>query len=71
MEIQALGDLEFAENSMSIYNSNGKEVSSSVEVIRQSPRAVTLAIGRLAAGTYLIMIESPDNKVFVGRLIKR
>ncbi|MEB2781766.1 T9SS type A sorting domain-containing protein [Algoriphagus sp. C2-6-M1] len=71
VEIQALGDLEFAENSMSIYNSNGKEVSSSVEVIRQSPRAVTLAIGRLAAGTYLIMTESPDNKVFVGKLVKR
>ncbi|MEB2778079.1 T9SS type A sorting domain-containing protein [Algoriphagus sp. D3-2-R+10] len=71
VEIQALGDLEFAENSMSIYNSNGKEVSSSVEVVHQSPNKVTLAISRLAAGTYLIMIESPDNRVFVGKLVKR
>ncbi|MEB2778083.1 T9SS type A sorting domain-containing protein [Algoriphagus sp. D3-2-R+10] len=64
-------DLEFAENSMSIYNSDGKEVSSSVEVVHQSPSKVTLAISRLAAGTYLITIESPDNREFVGKLIKR
>ena len=71
VEIQALGDLEFAENSMRIYNSTGKEVSSSVEVIRQSSGSVRLAISRLAAGTYVVMVESLDSRVFVGKLIKR
>ena len=71
VEIQALGDLEFAENSMKIYDPNGKDVSSLVEVIRQSPSSVTLAISRLAAGTYVIMVESQDSRVFVGKLIKR
>lgn len=71
VEIQALGDLQFAENSMRIYDPNGKDVSSSVEVIRQSPSSVTLTISRLAAGTYVIMVESRDNRVFVGKLIKR
>jgi len=71
VEIQALGDLQFAENSMRIYDQNGKEVSSSVEVIRQSPSSVTLAISRLAAGTYVIMVESQDSRVFVGKLIKQ
>lgn len=69
--IQALGDLEFAENSMKIYDPNGKDFSSSVEVVRQSPSSVTLAISRLAAGTYVIMVESQDSRVFVGKLIKR
>ncbi|SFB45353.1 T9SS type A sorting domain-containing protein [Algoriphagus aquimarinus] len=71
VEIQALGDLEFAENSMRIYDPNGKEVSSIVEVIRQSPSSVTLAISRLAAGTYVIMVESQDSGVFVGKMIKQ
>lgn len=70
VEIQALGDLKFAENSMRIYNSSGKEVSSNVEVVHQSPSKVTLAISRLAAGTYLIRMESADNRVFVGKMIK-
>ncbi|SFU12273.1 Por secretion system C-terminal sorting domain-containing protein [Algoriphagus locisalis] len=71
VEIQAMGDLEFAENSMRIFDNSGKDVSSSVEVIRQSSNAVTLAIARLSAGTYVIMVESQDNRVFVGRLIKQ
>ncbi|WP_425638459.1 T9SS type A sorting domain-containing protein [Algoriphagus yeomjeoni] len=71
VEVQALGDLEFAENSMRIFDNSGKDVSSSVEVIRQSSNAVTLAIARLSAGTYVIMVESQDNRVFVGRLIKQ
>ncbi|WP_339707972.1 T9SS type A sorting domain-containing protein [Algoriphagus aquimarinus] len=71
VEIQALGDLQFAENSMRIYDPNGKDVSSSVEVIRQSPSSVTLTISRLAAGTYVIMVESQDSRVFVGKLIKQ
>ncbi|PZX48297.1 T9SS type A sorting domain-containing protein [Algoriphagus chordae] len=71
VEIQALGDLKFAENSMRIYNSSGREVSSSVEVIRQSSSSVSLAIARLSAGTYVIMVESRDNRVFVGKLIKQ
>lgn len=71
VEIQALGDLKFVENSMRIYDLQGKEVSSSVEVIRQSSSAVTLAVSRLAAGTYVIMVESFDGKVFVGKLVMR
>lgn len=70
VEIQALGDLKFAENSMRIYNSSGKEVSSKVEVVHQGPSKVTLAISRLTAGTYLIRMESMDNRVFVGKMIK-
>tara|TARA_R110002020_G_scaffold231_1_gene1160 strand:+ start:42443 stop:44773 length:2331 start_codon:yes stop_codon:yes gene_type:complete len=71
VEIQALGDLKFAENSMRIYDNSGKEVSSSVEVIRQSSRSVTLAITRLSAGTYVIMVESQNSGVFVGKMIKQ
>ena len=71
VEIQALGDLKFAENSMRIYDNSGKEVSSSVEVIRQSSRSVTLAIPRLSAGTYVIMVESQNSGVFVGNMIKQ
>ncbi|WP_057937769.1 T9SS type A sorting domain-containing protein [Algoriphagus resistens] len=71
VEIQVLGDLKFAENSMRIYNSSGKEVSSNVELVHQSPSKVTLAISRLAAGTYLIRVESTDNRAFVGKMIKR
>ncbi|MFC5623830.1 T9SS type A sorting domain-containing protein [Algoriphagus winogradskyi] len=71
VEIQALGDLKFAANSMRIYDNSGKQVSSSVEVIRQSSRSVTLAIPRLSAGTYVIMVESDDNRVFVGKMIKQ
>ena len=71
VEIQALGDLKFAENSMRIYDNNGKDASSSVEVIHQSSSAVTLAIARLSAGTYVIMVESQDNRVFVGKLVKQ
>jgi len=71
VKIQASGDLGFAENSMRIYNTDGKEVSSSVEVVHQSPSEVTLAISRLSAGTYMITIEGPDNRLFVGKLQKR
>ncbi|RAI94038.1 T9SS type A sorting domain-containing protein [Algoriphagus yeomjeoni] len=71
VEIQVLGDLKFAESSMRIYDQNGKEVSSSVEVIRQSSNAIILAIPRLSAGTYVIMVEGQDNRVFVGKLIKQ
>ncbi|PZX53896.1 putative secreted protein (Por secretion system target) [Algoriphagus ratkowskyi] len=67
----ALGDLEFAENSIRIYNSDGMEVSASVEVVHQSPLQITLAISRLSAGTYVIRMESPDSRVFVRKLIKR
>ncbi|MEP4376718.1 MAG: T9SS type A sorting domain-containing protein, partial [Algoriphagus sp.] len=59
VKVQALGDLEFAGNSMRVFNSTGADVSSSVEVIHQSPREITLAISRLAAGIYVIMLESP------------
>jgi hypothetical protein len=69
--IQGLGDLEFADNSMKIYSADGKEVSSSVEVVHQSPSEVTLAISRLAAGTYVIRMESSDSRMFVGKLVKR
>ena len=71
VEIQALGDLEFAENTMRIYNSFGKEVSYNVEVIRQSRRSVTIAIPRLSAGTYVILVESQDKRMFVGKMIKQ
>ncbi|WP_192349613.1 T9SS type A sorting domain-containing protein [Algoriphagus sp. Y33] len=71
VEIQTLGDLEFAENSMRIYDQNGKDVSSIVEVISHSPNAVKLAISRLAAGTYVIMVESQENRMFVGKLMKK
>ncbi|UZD23743.1 metallophosphoesterase [Algoriphagus halophytocola] len=70
VEIQAFGDLEFAENSMKIYNSSGKEVSSSVEVMLQSSGSVRLGISRLAAGTYVVMAEGLDSRVFVGKLVK-
>ncbi|WP_233754443.1 T9SS type A sorting domain-containing protein [Algoriphagus sp. AGSA1] len=71
VEVQALGDLEFAENNLRIYNSSGKDVSSIIEIIRQSPSAVTLGISRLAAGTYVILVESQENRMFVGKLMKR
>src|SRR5690606_24020387 len=71
VKMQALGDLEFPGNSMRIYNSTGGEVSSSVEIVHQSPREVTLAISRLAAGTYVVIVESADSRMFVGKLVKR
>ncbi|WPR76705.1 T9SS type A sorting domain-containing protein [Algoriphagus sp. NG3] len=71
VELQTVGDLEFAENSLRVYNSSGKDVSSSVELIRQSPSSVTLGISGLAAGTYVIMVESQENRMFVGKLMKR
>jgi hypothetical protein len=71
VKVQALGDLEFAEKSMRIYNSTGADVSSSVEVIRQSSTEVSLGISRLAAGNYVIMVESSDNRIFLGKLIKQ
>jgi|GEM_PF-4662078 len=63
-------DLEFAENSWKVYDLSGKNVGQSVFMIHQSPKQIRLDVSTLASGTYTVMVESQDNRIFLGRFIK-
>lgn len=64
------GDLEFAENSWKVYDLNGKDVGQTVFMIHQSPKQIRLDVSTLASGTYSVMVESQDHRIFLGRFIK-
>lgn len=64
------GELEFAENSWKVYDLNGKDVGQSVFVIHQSPKQIRLDVSTLASGSYSVMVESQDNRIFLGRFVK-
>jgi 3',5'-cyclic AMP phosphodiesterase CpdA len=64
------GDLEFVENSWKVYDLNGKDVGQSVFMIHQSSKQIRLDVSTLASGTYSVMVESQDNRIFLGRFIK-
>ncbi|WP_268033660.1 T9SS type A sorting domain-containing protein [Algoriphagus sp. PAP.12] len=64
------GDLEFAENSWKVYDLNGKDVGQSVFMIHQSSKQIRLDVSTLASGTYSVMVESHDHRIFLGRFVR-
>ncbi|MBN7816196.1 T9SS type A sorting domain-containing protein [Algoriphagus pacificus] len=68
--VEATGDLEFETNSWQVYDLNGKNVSGQIKLLNQSATRLGMEISSLANGTYIITVNSTDNSIFLGRIVK-
>jgi hypothetical protein len=71
VELEIKSDQSIDMKSLKIYSMEGKEVTSTVIISKSLNTNFQLDISGIAAGTYMVMLEGVDRKVFVGRFVKR
>ncbi|HSF52828.1 MAG TPA: T9SS type A sorting domain-containing protein, partial [Algoriphagus sp.] len=54
---------------ISVYSSEGKDVSTAVQIILVNDSEIEILLNRLAKGTYLIWIVGENQKTFFGKLV--
>ncbi|WP_075350976.1 T9SS type A sorting domain-containing protein [Algoriphagus marinus] len=71
VELEIKSDQSIDVKSLKIYSMEGKEVTSTVMISKSLNKNFQLDISGIAAGTYMVMLEGEDRKVFIRRFIKR
>lgn len=54
---------------ISVYSSEGKNVSSSVQIVHLNDTEIEILLNRIAKGTYLIWIVGENQKTYFGKLV--
>jgi len=68
--LEVFGDNEFEKDTWQIYDENGKAVGSQAILVRHTPSLLQLNISQLAPGTYVIISQSNNQKIFIGKILK-
>ncbi len=71
VEIQIKSDLAFELKSLKIYGFEGKELTGIISIAKISDSMYQLDISTLTPGNYLVLLESTNHKIFIGRFIKQ
>lgn len=68
--IEVSGDHELKKDTWQLYDENGKAVGSQVILIRHTTSLLQLNISQLASGTYVVMGQSTNQELFIGKILK-
>ena len=71
IQLELETDQAIAMKSIKIYSFEGKEVTGIISIQTNSGASYQLDISAIAAGTYLVMWEGEENKLFIGKFVKR
>jgi len=71
IQLELETDLVIATKSIKIYSLGGKEVTGIISIQTNSGASYQLDISAIAAGIYLVMWEGEENKLFIGKFVKR
>ncbi len=71
IQLELETDQAIATKSIKIYSLEGKEVTGVISIQTNSGASYQLDISAIAAGTYLVMWEGEENKLFLGKFVKR
>ncbi|MFT7424461.1 MAG: hypothetical protein ACI9O5_000395, partial [Algoriphagus sp.] len=71
IQLELETDQAIAMKSIKIYSLEGKEVTGIISIQTSSGASYQLDISAIAAGTYLVMWEGEENKLFIGKFVKR
>lgn len=71
IELEIKSDQSIKLKSIKIYSLEGKDVSGIVSVQKRKSTTYQMDISALAAGSYLVMLEGSERKMFIGKFVKR
>ena len=71
IQLELETDQAIAMKSIKIYSFEGKEVTGIISIQTNSGASYQLDISAIAAGNYLVMWEGEENKLFIGKFVKR
>jgi 3',5'-cyclic AMP phosphodiesterase CpdA len=71
IQLELETDQPVAMKSVRIYSLEGKEVTGIIAIQSDSGASYQLDISAIAVGTYIVMLEGAERKVFIGKFVKR
>jgi hypothetical protein len=71
IELEIKSDQAITLKSIKVYSLEGKDVTGIISLQKGNVSTYRMDISAIAAGTYLVMLEGEERKVFIGKFVKR